>query len=106
MTSRSQQLELDKVSAGMVLSDDLLDSQGKILLPQGTTLTDATLASLHRHNVEILPILCEALSEDDAAAEHERYLARLAVLFRKHADDEATALMLQYVTNFRLGVQS
>ena len=53
MTSRSEQLELDKVSAGMVLSDDLLDSQGQILLPQGTSLTEATLASLRRHDVEI-----------------------------------------------------
>ena len=106
MTSRSQQLELDKVSAGMVLSDDLLDSQGQILLPQGTSLTEATLASLRRHDVEILPILCEVLSDDDAAAERERYMKRIAILFRKHADDDATALMLHYVTHFRLGVQS
>ena len=106
MTSRSIQLELDKVSAGMVLSDDLLDSQGKILLPQETTLTESTLASLRRHNVEILPILCEVLSDDAAAAEREHYMNRIAILFRKHADDEATALMLQYVTNFRLGTQS
>jgi hypothetical protein len=90
----------------MVLSDDLLDSQGKVLLPQGTTLTEPTLASLRRHDVEILPILCEALSDDDAAAEREHYKHRIEILFRKHAADEATALMLQYVTNFRLGAQS
>lgn len=101
--SRSKQLGLDDVSPGMILSDDLLDGHGQVLLPQGVTLTEATLASLRRHAVEVLPILCEALSEADVAAERERHKQRLATLFRKHTDDEATALLLEYVTHFRLG---
>ncbi len=106
MAIRSKQLELEKVSAGMVLSDDLLDSQGKVLLPQGVTLTETTLASLRRHNVEMLPILCEALSDADTAAEREYHKSRIAILFRKHAaEDEAVALLLRYVRDFRLGTE-
>lgn len=103
MTSRSKQLALDEVTPGMVLSDDLLDSHGQILLPQGVMLSDATLTSLRRHDVETLPILCGALSEAEITAELERHKQRLAVLFRKHDDDEASALLLQYVTHFRMG---
>jgi hypothetical protein len=103
MTSRSKQLALDQVKPGMVLSDDLIDGHGNILLPQGVTLTDATLASLLRHGVAMLPILCEALSEADAEAEHEHHKKRLAILFRKQNDEEASALLLEYVKHFRLG---
>lgn len=106
MTNRSKQLALNTVIPGMVLSDDLLDDQGKILLPEGTTLTEPILASLARHNIAILPILCEALSTVDEAAELRRRKARLARLFRKHVDDEATELMLQYVTHYRAGETS
>ncbi len=105
MTSRSKQLTLDEATPGMVLSDDMLDSHGKVLLPAGATLTETTLASLRRHDIEMLPILCEALSAADEAAELARHQQRLAVLFRKHVDDEATALLLQYVTRYRLGAK-
>jgi hypothetical protein len=103
MSIHSKQLALNTVAAGMVLSDDLVDDTGKILLPQGTTLTEGILVGLARHNVAILPILCEALSAEDEAAELRRQKARLARLFRKHVEDEATALMLQYVTDYRMG---
>ena len=103
IASRSKQLGLDEVTAGMVLSDDLLDGHGQVLLPKGATLTETTLASLRRHAVETLPILCEELSEADLETARERYRQRLSSLFRKHTNDEATALLLQYVTHFRLG---
>lgn len=103
MTIPSKQLALNTVTPGMVLSDDLLDDQGKILLPEGTTLSEAILASLARHGIAILPILCEALSIADEAAELRRQKARLARLFRNHVDDAATELMLQYVTHYRAG---
>lgn len=103
MASRSKQLGLDAVTPGMVLSDDLLDSHGQVLLPQGATLTEATLASLRRHAIDALPILCEPLSEAEVAAEQDRHQQRLTRLFRKHTNDEATALLLEYVTRFRLG---
>lgn len=106
MASRSKQLALADVIPGMVLSDDLLDSQGKVLLPQGVTLSEATLAALVRHNIDMLPILCEELSAADQAAEQEQHRRRLARLFRKHVDDEATGLMLEYLTHYRLGAPS
>lgn len=106
MTIHSKQLALNTVSPGMVLSDDLLDDQGKILLPKETVLTEAILASLARHDIAILPILCEALSPVDEAAELRRRQERLARLFRKmQAGDEATELMLQYVTHYRAGAR-
>ena len=105
MTINSKQFTLDTVIPGMVLSDDLLDDQGRILLPEGTTLSEDVLASIARHNITIVPILCEAWSTEDAAAALQRHQARLAKLFRKHVgdEDEATELLLQYMTHYRAG---
>jgi hypothetical protein len=49
-------LPLDRARAGMVLSAALRDAQGHLLLPSGTVLTPAMLASLARHGVNALPV--------------------------------------------------
>lgn len=108
MTDSYKQLALDQTQPGMVLSDDLLDRQGNVLLPRGVVLNEATLASLRRHGIETLPIECAPLSEVDLEAELEHHRQRLAILFRKpkNAEGEASDAMrtlYQYVSHFRLG---
>lgn len=108
MTTSYQHLALDQVQAGMMLSDELLDVQGHVLLPQGTVLTEAMLALMPRHGIISLPIAVpDEPSEEELAALRQRHQERLAHLFRKNDPDSdqdwATALLRRFVTDFRLG---
>jgi len=109
MPASYQQIPLEQVQPGMVLSDELLDLQGNVLLPQGTVLTAAMLALMPRHGIQILPILSEAeVSPDEAQATLEHYGERIAQLFRKNDPDDdsdwATALLRRFVSDYRLGM--
>jgi len=108
MGAAHQMVDLDKASAGMVLSDAILDQQGQVLLAEGTVLTEATLAALARHDIAMVPIAlsAEAAPPVDAAA----IVARIDYLFRgdgseSHAGplDTATALLHRYIIDYRLG---
>jgi hypothetical protein len=104
MTRRRYQITLNEASPGMVLSDDLLDTHGQILLPTGAILTETSISLLRRREVDTLPVLGEEVSDNDDAAEMERHQRRLTLLFRKHtADDMATEILRQFVSNFRRG---
>ena len=110
MTANYQHLALAQVQPGMVLSDELLDAHGHVLLPQGTRLTESMLASMPRHDVETLPILTAAPLAG-AGRERERECdlqrRRLSRLFRKHDPamdgERATGQLQQFVEHFRLG---
>ncbi len=103
MARRNQEIALAEASPGMVLSDDLLDAQGQVLLPAGATLTEAVIASLTRRGVDSLPIQGEEI-EDENPALQEQHAERLAQVFRKHSsDDMATEILRQFVYQFRLG---
>jgi hypothetical protein len=107
MSRHNYQVTLDEAGPGMVLSEDLLDTQGKTLLPAGTVLSEASIASLRRREVDTLSILGEEVSEIDDVAELERQRQRLSSLFRKHVEDDmATEILRQFIHHFRLGVQS
>ena len=107
MQAAYQHLALSEVKPGMVLSDELLDQQGQILLPKGAVLNERTIALLPRHGIEMLAVLCDdppsapKPRQDPAIVE-----ARMAHLFRKHLigdeRDWATGLLRQYMTDFRL----
>ena len=108
MTASYQHVPLAQVQAGMILSDELLDAQGHILLPQGTVLSESMLALMPRHGITMLPIaLTEQPSAAEQAAGQEQHLERIAHLFRKNDPDSdedwATALLRRFVTDFRLG---
>ena len=88
---------------GMVLSDELLDSHGLVLLAKGTVLTEAIIASFGRHQIDMVPVArVEAHCAPDAAAVQ----ARLDIVFRRHdRDDEsdwAGNLLRRYVEDYRL----
>ena len=107
MSRRSDRISLDEASPGMVLADDLLDEQGKILLPAGATLSESSIASLRRREIDTLPVCGEKVSEVDNAAAIEMHRQRLARLFRKHEEVElATEILRRFVSDFRLGAPS
>ena len=109
MTASYQQIPLEQVEPGMVLSDELLDMQGNVLLPQGTVLTAAMLALMPRHGILVLPVMSQVeASADEVQATLQHYDQRIAHLFRKNDPDSdsdwATALLRRFVSDFRLGM--
>jgi pyruvate dehydrogenase complex dehydrogenase (E1) component len=100
-----RQIPLDQATAGMVLSDDLLDTHGNILVARNVTLTDSMLAALRRHQVDAVSVVSGMLTDDELAARRRHDAERLARLFRKPTDDieEATGILAQYVRYYRLG---
>jgi len=109
MSGNFHQLALPDVRPGMVLSDELLDVQGQVLLPQGTVLTEAMLALMPRHGIAVLPIVKDEVTPEQVAATLQHHEARLAHLFRKNDPDSdsdwATATLRRFVTDFRLGAE-
>jgi hypothetical protein len=110
MSAAYQHLALSQVKPGMILSDELLDKQGQVLLPKGAVLTENTIALLPRHGIDVLAVLRPDGAEEIApAVDHSVTEARLAHLFRKHhaddpeADAFATGTLQLYLTDFRLG---
>lgn len=107
MTGTYHQLALAEVRPGMVLSDVLLDVQGQVLLPQGAVLTEAMLALMPRHGIEMLPVETGAVSPQEEQATRQHHEARIAHLFRKTDPDAgadwATSLLQRFVRDFRIG---
>lgn len=106
MSSAHQLLPLSQVVPGMLLSDQLLDRQGQVLLPQGAVLSAATIALLPGHGVEAVPVQLDPVDQPAAVAPGV-IEQRLAHLFRKNdPEDEgdwATGLLRRYVEDYRLG---
>lgn len=103
MSTAHQLVSLETATAGMILSDDILDQQGKVLLAQGTVLAASTIAALGRHDIALLPI---AVSGAPAAVIDEAAVtARLDYVFRgaDAAPDSAIAILRDYISAFRLG---
>ena len=99
MSDAYQLLALDHATPGMVLSHELLDRNGLVLLAKGAVLSEAIIASLARHGVEAVPV---ARAEEAPAPDPEAVQARLDHLFRDNHDDWATGLLRRYVEDYRL----
>ena len=107
MNAAYQHLALIDVKPGMVLSDELLDRQGQILLPKGAVLTAQTIALLPNHGIGMLAVLRDAApgpltgSADALAVE-----ARLQQVFRHNDvdnhDDWASGILRRYMLDYRL----
>ena len=123
MTTHHKQVPLSDATAGMLLWDAVVDGRGNVLLPAGTVLTTPMLASLARHQIEMLAIAGPALSAAEELARTAQLTARIAWLFRipgdargpakqtatsaadnaTHDDSSAAAtdVLRRYVSNFR-----
>ena len=102
MSAAHQLVSLDMATAGMVLSDAVLDQQGQVLLAQGTVLTAGTLAALARHDIAALPVVVSGVVAPEP--DPGEISARLDYLFRgaAAAPDSASAILHGYIADFRL----
>lgn len=89
MSPTAATIDIDAASAGMVLSHNVLDNVGAVLLPAGVALSAAILASLHRRGITQLQVQLPAAAapadlpdSGASAAERERQCRRLEHLFR------------------------
>lgn len=103
MSAAYQHLALTEVKPGMILSDELLDQQGNVLLPKGAVLTANTIALLPSHGIDMLAVLrADAATAPDPGVIEQRQ----ARLFRHHDIDDqsdwATGLLRRYMLDFRL----
>ena len=101
MSDDHTMVPVTQAQPGMVLSDELLDSQGLVLLAKGAVLSEAIIASLQRHHIDVVPVArVEAHRVPDAGAVQ----ARLDHLFRKHDldSDWAASLLRRYVEDYRM----
>ncbi|MES2324716.1 MAG: hypothetical protein V4633_20855 [Pseudomonadota bacterium] len=107
MSAAYQHLALSEVKPGMILSDELLDKQGQVLLPKGAVLNAKTIALLPGHGISVLAVVRDDSADSAALPDPSALEHRVAVLFRKNEldnhDDWATGILRRYVTDYRLG---
>jgi len=103
MISRYKQVDVDDAEAGMVLHEAVLDGHGTVLLPAATELTDSMLSSLRRRGVDHVLVVDDSISEEQREAERVRVQARLDKMFRHCRNKGASDLLLQRITEYRLG---
>jgi hypothetical protein len=104
--NRAQQIDLALAQPGMLLAAPLLDANGAVLLPQGASLSESSLAGLRRRGIDSCVV---SLAEDEPdparrAAERERACARLRQLFRHRSDpddSDAAPELLRVLTAYR-----
>lgn len=103
MTAPEAGIGIGEAAEGMVLSHDLRDAGGAVLLPAGASLTRASLASLARRGIERLRVVADQEAPDAAAVQAARELrcARLAQLFRRSAGSGATDLLIARLLHYR-----
>lgn len=111
MTATYRHLPLAEVQPGMVLSDELLDKQGQVLLPAGTVLTEKMLDRMPGHGVESLAVVDDTPADPvQQAAQRQAQLDRIAQLFRRHdpdnGEDWAANALRNLVTEFRVGKEA
>ena len=86
-------LPLAQARAGMMLSGELRDAHGHVLLPEGTVLTPAMLASLAHHGIDQVPV-------------RNPHRERIDYLFRSFpasADASAGGALLTFLQAYRRG---
>lgn len=104
MISSHRFLPLAQVEPGMVLSDDVLDAFGKVLLPAGATITGNILARLPAHGIETLPIAIATAPREPI--DRDAVMQRIAHIFRKTDPHDpamfTTRQLRRFIENYRL----
>ena len=103
MSTRHRYLPLSKISAGMVLADDLLDKLGHILLPAGVTLTEGMLKSIAHHDIHQLSVVVET-PESEVIVDPQQRVMRLEKIFSQHRNTEPCHTLFRYMKSYRLKV--
>lgn len=106
MTIIHKQLALEEAQPGMVLSDNVLDAQGQVLLSKGVALTEQTIAALARHEIASLRIEMGEMTAEEEAIQRAYFAERIEHLFRNQDDSPATATLHRYIRKYRLGEEA
>ncbi|WP_026354938.1 hypothetical protein [Massilia niastensis] len=105
MSDAYELLPLAQLKPGMVLSSELLDRNGMVLLAGGAVLAESTIASLARHGIDTVAVL--RTPSRQAPVDLAAVQARLDHVFRKNERDNhgdwATGLLRRYIEDYRLG---
>jgi len=103
MSQKHRYLPIARISAGMVLADELLDKMGHVLLPAGTQLTQNMINSMEHHDVHQLSIVIEETEEEkqEELAERQRKRDRLAIVFRHGPYQAPTSTLMSLIAKFR-----
>ena len=108
MTAVEQQLSLAQAQAGMVLTRDLLDTKGHILMARNTALSPTSIAALHRRDITHVWVFTDGLPspesplQDLAVLHHQK--VRLERLFR-HVGESEDGLYLMHLMARYWGVK-
>lgn len=100
-------LPVGELQPGMRVAAAVEDASGRVLLPAGAEITESTIASLQRREVESVGVEVE-VEEDPAAVEAKRQqvAAQLEHLFRRAGDGAETRRLFEVVAQYRLGASA
>lgn len=103
MSQKHRYLPVARISAGMVLADELLDKLGHVLLPAGTQLTQNMINAMEHHDVHQLSIVIEESEEEkqEALLARQRKRERLNIVFRHAPYSEPTSILQSYIAKYR-----
>jgi hypothetical protein len=96
-------MKIDDCTDGMVLAKEVKSESGRILLPQGSALTQGTITSLINHGISRVIIEEEidknvlAFSEEEIAMTKEMYREVIAQRFMNPAADPMISAVFQAV---------
>jgi hypothetical protein len=99
----AKRVALERLEAGMVLTQGVCDAGGGCLLAQGAELSDATIASLRRRGVDHAMVAVEEiLTPEQRIAREAEVRERVKHLFRKAGDDLMLLKLRATLSQYRL----
>lgn len=96
-------LAVNDLLPGMRVALAVADAAGRVLLPAGAEITESTIASLRRREIEQVSVELEV--EDDPAAleaRRQQVVAQLDRLFRRAGQGAETRALYQTVAQYRM----
>nr|WP_315487365.1 hypothetical protein [uncultured Undibacterium sp.] len=105
MSKKHHFIPVSKLRAGMILSENLLDKLGHILLPSGTELTENTIKAMAHHEVHQLAVFSDSIDDDENDNSdielQQKKIAKLGAIFRHAPVGEPTDMLKMYVEKYR-----
>lgn len=100
---RIEEFSAEDLLPGMVVAEAVVDDAGRLLIPAGAQLTESTIASLVRRDLNAIRIE-QDYEEDPAKTETYRLdlISRLDHLFRHAGDGEPSRALYQAVFDHRM----
>lgn len=100
---RIELIATEGLVSGMVVAEAVLDATGRVLIPAGVELSDHSIASLARRDIEAVMVEL-TVQEDpaDAQARRIRSQQQLDHLFRQAGSTPETRALYQAILDYRM----